>query len=39
MEIKVVYQENLHTISKMDTDSNTEKGKRSLQGFNIFTHY
>ena len=32
-------RENLHTKSKTDTDSITEKGKCSLQGFNIFTHY
>ena len=34
MEIKI-----LHTKLKTDTDSNTEKGTCSLQGFNIFTHY
>ena len=34
MEIKIV----LHTKSKTDTDSNTEKGKRSTAGFLIFSH-
>ena len=38
MEITIVFNGEFTHKSKTDTDGNTEKGKRSTAGFNIFTH-